>query len=342
MKNIAIIGCGAIAARRHAPALASAKNVCFYAVCDPVAEHADSMAGQYGTKAYYDTAGLLRDPAVDAVIVCSPEKYHCANITEALEAGKDVLCEKPLALNVEEGKKIVETWKRSGRMLAVAFSQRMTDEHRIAKKMIEEGAIGKPLAFRTNLAQDGVEYSTILKPSPDYFDRHLKSVGDVMLNVGCHRIDVIPYLFGSKIKSVMASTPTIHKTYADGSLIDAPDHAMIIAELENGMTGSFWISWCNYGEMERSTMIYGTEGTLSLYEKPGIVLRKHREKPQTVPVSFRPEDDFRITWNFADALNGTGEPVADGLDGLNCLIAMDAVKQSARENRKIEISGIPF
>jgi predicted dehydrogenase len=340
VKNIAIIGCGAIAIKRHAPALAAAKNACFYAVCDPVKENADSMAKQYGIKAYYDISELLSDDKVDAVIICTPERFHCANIIAALEAGKDVMCEKPLALDAKEGQKIVDVWKKSGKLLMVAFSQRLTDAHQLAKKMIDEGVIGKPIAFRTELAHAGVEYSTIDQPSPDYFDKRLSSVGDVMLNVGCHRIDVIPYLFNSKIKSVMANTPTIDKKFADGSFINAPDHAMIIAQLENGLHGTFWISWCSYGEMERNSMIYGTKGSLSVYEGPGIVLRLHGEEPQEFELPFEPEDDYRITWNFIDTLNGTGIPIADGLDGLNCLIAMAAINLSNKECRKVDVSEI--
>ena len=340
MKNIAIIGCGAIAVKRHAPALAASKDACFYAVCDPVAKNADAMAKQYNTKVYYDIHELLSDDKIDAVIICTPERFHCANIIDALEAGKDVMCEKPLALDAKEGQKIVDAWKKSGRILMVAFSQRLSDAHQLAKKMIDDGVIGKPIAFRSVLAHAGVEYSTIDKPSPDYFDKRLKSVGDVMLNVGCHRIDVIPYLFGSKIKSVMASTPTIDKKFADGSPISAPDHAMIIAELENGLNCMFWISWCDYGEMERNSMIYGTKGSLSVYEGPGIVLRLHGEEPRIFDLPFEPEDDYRITWNFIDTLNGTGTPIADGTDGLNCLIAMAAVTRSAKECRKVSVSEV--
>ncbi len=336
--NIAIVGCGAIAKMRHAPAVFSDPDAVLYAVCDPFRENADALAGEYQTKAVYDITDVLSDPNVDAVIICTPERFHCDHVVAALNAGKDVLCEKPLAMNPEEGRRIIKAVEKSGRRLMVAFAQRLNDEHVLAKSLLEQGVIGKPLAFRTVLAHRGVEYATIDQPSPDFYDRKLAGIGDVMLSVGCHRVDLIPYLFDSPIKAVDALTAAIDKRFSDGSLINAPDHAMINAELENGMVGTIWISWCDYGRTERQTMVYGTEGTMRIYEEPGIVVHTRSGEKKTYEVHPDPNGWQAITHHFIGVLNGKEKPVCDGYDGLNCLLVMDAVKRSAAGKHRVEIS----
>ena len=338
--NIAIIGCGAIAKTRHAPAVAAHPEAALYAVCDPVKANADALAKATGAKAVYKLEDVLADTAVDAVIVCTPERFHCTGVIAALAAGKDVLCEKPLAMDPQEGRAILTAWQKSGRKLMVAFSQRLTAEHQLAKKLLAQGAIGKPIAFRTALAHHGVEYATIAAPGPDFYDKKLAGIGDVMLSVGCHRLDLMPYLFGSGIKAVSALTPTIDKTYADGSPIGAADHAMVTAELENGIVGTLWISWCAYGAMERQTLIYGTEGSMSIYEAPGIVVRRRDGTQQNYETAPDPEEGRRITANFIDFVNGAGDAVCDGRDGQACLLALEAVKRAHREGRRVAVAEI--
>lgn len=337
--NIAIVGCGAIAKTRHAPAVAANPNATLYAVCDPVKANADALAGEYGAKAVYDLGELLRDEAVEAVIICTPERFHCANVTAALDAGKDVLCEKPLAMSPAEGEQILAAWHRSGRKLMVAFAQRLTSEHQLAKTLLDEGKIGKPLAFRTELAHKGVEYATIEGPSPDFYDKKLAGVGDVMLSVGCHRVDLVRYLFASPIKAVSAWTPTLDKTYANGRLIEAPDHAMILAELENGISGSIWISWCDYGKPERGTVIYGTQGVMRVYAGPGLVVEKMDGTVLEYPVPPDPGAWTKITDHFIEHLNG-GPAVCDGYDGQACLLTLEAVKRSAAEDRRVKVEPV--
>lgn len=338
--KIAIIGCGAIANIRHAPAVAADSDAELYAVCDPVKKNADALAEKYHTKAVYDIEEVLRDPAVDAVIICTPERFHCSNVVAALHSGKDVLCEKPLAINVEEGKQIVDAWHGSGKRLMVAFSQRLYGAHQLAKQLLAEGVIGKPIAFRTALAHRGVEYATISSPTPDFYDKKLAGIGDVMLSVGCHRVDLVSYLFDSQIAAVNALTPTIDKKYADGTPIHAADHAMINVEMENGVVGAIWISWCCYGGQERATQIYGTEGRILIEEGPGLVVKKRDGGEQVYELPADPDAGQKITHHFIAVLKGTEAPVCDGYDGQNCLVAMEAVKRSNREQRRIPISEI--
>lgn len=326
--NVAILGCGAIARKRHAPALSNYEGACFYAVCDPVKENADSLAGQYHVKAFYDLTEFLACEEIDAVIVCTPERFHRDNVIQVLRAGKHVLCEKPLAMDAGQAGEIIDEWRKTDRKLMVAFSQRTYKVHVMARKLIQEGKIGKPIFFRTNLTQKGVEYTTLAGAKADYYDRYLKNIGGALLSVGCHRIDLVDYLFDSHIKEVQAFTPTIDKTYADGRKIDAEDHALINTRLENGLSGLIWISWSNYGEAENETVVYGTEGNLKTFDGKGIRIY-HKDGTVDEYDTHVDGDEYQnITVDFLDALTKNAAMTADGMDGYRCMQVISAVKKS--------------
>ena len=226
---------------------------------------------------------------------------------------------------------------QTGRLLMIAFNMRISRVHVLAKELLKDGAVGKPIAYRTNLAHAGSENAMISGKSPDFYDRHLKNMGGVMLNVGSHRVDLMDYLFDSPITSVFAETPAIDKKYADGRLIDAEDHAFVIAKHESGLEGTLWISWCNYGPMDRQTVIYGTNGVLKTYEGKGIVLFRKDGTREEYDTSTDHDEFLDITVNYLDALCGRGTPAATGADGLRCMSVLDAIRTSGKERRWIDV-----
>lgn len=326
--NVAIIGCGAIARRRHAPALSNYKGACFYAVCDLVRANADDLAKTYQVRAYYDIDTLLGESNLDAVILCTPERFHEEHVIKALRAGKHVLCEKPLAVNAAQAENIVKEWKKTDKKLMVAFSQRTYKMHTVAKQLIQDGRIGTPIFFRTNLTQKGVEYTTLAGARPDFYDNYLKNIGGALLSLGCHRIDLVDYLFDAHIEAVQAFTPTIDKKYADGRLIDAEDHALINTRLSNGLAGLIWVSWSNYGQAENETVVYGTGGTLRTFEGKGIKIYYKDGSEEEFDLSVEHDEYQNITVCFLDALTLNKAMVADGMAGYRCMRVIDAVRES--------------
>lgn len=155
MFGIGIIGCGKIAQVRHIPEYndnPDAKLVAFY---DLNTARAKALAEQYGGRAYESVEALLADPNVDAVSVCSANASHAEITVAALEAGKHVLCEKPMATTLET----VSAWsppaRKSGKYLMIDQNQRLAGAHRKARELIRAGAIGKPLTFRTAFRHGG-------------------------------------------------------------------------------------------------------------------------------------------------------------------------------------------
>ncbi len=135
--KIGFIGCGGIANQKHFPGMAQQKGVDLVAFCDIVAERAQEAAKKYGTadaKVYTDYRELLKDKSLDAVHVLTPNVSHCEITVAALESGKHVLCEKPMAINTEEAKQMLDARDRTGKMLTIGYQYRHFNDHATPSK----------------------------------------------------------------------------------------------------------------------------------------------------------------------------------------------------------------
>jgi predicted dehydrogenase len=335
MVNIAILGCGAIAQKRHAPAISAFPGASFYAVYDPDETRARELAGQYSSvRAFTELAPLLADPDLDAVSICAPERFHRELAEKSFAAGKHVLLEKPMAMDAVEGRRILSAAEKSGKQFAMAFSQRCYPENLLAKKLIGEGAIGKVLSFRTILANNGAEYSVVKQELKHFYDRNLKNIGGLMLNVCCHRVDLTRFLFDTDFAEVFAFTPTLDKRFADGSLIDREDSAMITARMKNGISGTIWSSWCNYGAGRVDTEIFGSEGAVSVFPDR-VELSRAGEETRRFEIKEEDRDPkgFKIVRAFLDTLINGAVPAATGTDGFLCMKTLQAIEESNKEGR---------
>jgi predicted dehydrogenase len=334
MLNIAILGCGAIAQKRHAPAISSFPGVRLYGVYDPDEKRARNLADQYGAQSFTVLESLLGDSDLDAVSICAPERFHCDLAERSFTAKKHVLLEKPMAMDAVEAGRIISAWKNSGKQFAMAFSQRCYPEHWLAKKLLGERVVGKVLSFRTILANPGVEYTVVKQDLRDFYDRNLKNIGGVMLSVGCHRVDLMRWLFDTDFEAVLASTPALDKHFANGELIDREDSAMIIARMKNGITGTIWSSWCNYGPGRVDTEIFGTGGAMSVFSDRVELFRSGSEK-EIFPVKEEDRDPngFLIVRAFLETLVKGTPLVATGMDGYLCMAVLAAIEESNREGR---------
>src|SRR5882724_875216 len=152
-----IIGCGAIAQRRHLPECAANPASKVAALADPVKERVEEIAAKYSAKAYTDYKEMLKDKELDAIVVCGPNTLHAAQSIEALQAGKHVLCEKPMATTREDAKAMIDTAKKAKKYLMIGLNQRLMPPHVRAKQILKSGRLGKVLAFRTAFKHPGPE-----------------------------------------------------------------------------------------------------------------------------------------------------------------------------------------
>lgn len=276
MIQVGIIGCGKIGQVRHLPEYAAREDVRIAALYDVNLERAQALAVQYGAKAYATCEELLADPAIDAVSVCSANASHAQIAIAALEHGKHVLCEKPMATTLADCEAMAEAARRSGKRLMIGQNQRLAGAHVKAKELLDAGAIGSVITFETNFRHGGPEtWSVDPGANTWFFDKKRAAMG-VMADLGVHKTDLIQHLIGQNITEVTARLTTLDKKFADGTPISVDDNAFCIYRMEGGVCGTMSVSWTDYGAEDNSTIIYGTQGVLRIYDHPEhtLVLEK--------------------------------------------------------------------
>lgn len=258
--KVGVIGCGGIATGRHIPAYINNPNTDLVAVYDSSVEKGEKIEEEYGVKAYKNLSEMLMHPGLEAVSVCTPEMTHRDIVIEALKSGKHVLCEKPMALDSKQAEEMLKVAKKTKRILMISYNQRIYEPHWKAKELLKQDIIGKPIAFRSFLSHGGPEIPYMERTGrSDFFDKNGGN-GGVLLSVGCHRIDLIPWMFETQITEIMTFATVLDKKKSNGIPIDNEDTAMLLLKCQNGLSGMLYTSWCVYGCNDRETHIFGTEG----------------------------------------------------------------------------------
>lgn len=268
MINIGIIGCGKIAQKRHIPEYLENVDATLVGFYDLNQARAKEISETFGGTAFDSIEDLLADPSIDAVSVCTANHTHAAITIQALQAGKHVLCEKPMATTLEDCQAMVDAANKAGKVLVIGQNQRLTKTHKKARELIRNGEIGQIIGFRTTFGHGGPETWSI-DPGKNtwFFDKNIAVMG-AMADLGIHKTDLLLFLSDQKIVETTAHLTTIDKRGADGELIKVDDTAICVYQLENGAIGTMTASWTFYGPEDNTTIIYGTKGIMRLYEDP--------------------------------------------------------------------------
>src|SRR5882672_1941087 len=194
-----LIGCGDIAQKRVAPAIRDSPSSELIAVNRAQSELAASFAKQFGARRWYlDWKKLLRDEEIDAVYIATPVHLHAAQAIAAAEAGKHVLCEKPMAMNVRECDQMTDACRINKVRLGIAYYRHCYPVVDRLKAIIQAGEIGAPILAQINA------FEKFDPPADDpraWLLRKDLAGGGPMFDFGCHRIEVLTNLFGA-IKEV--------------------------------------------------------------------------------------------------------------------------------------------
>ena len=273
MFGIGIIGCGKIAQVRHIPEYAEHKDARLLGFYDINQERAAALAKQYGGTAYATVEELLANPEIDAVSVCAANFAHAELTIAALNAGKHVLCEKPMAITLAECEAMVEAAKANGKYLMIGHNQRLAKAHAMARKLIVDGLIGDIVTFRTTFGHGGPEtWSGDPGLNTWFFDKTRAAMG-AMADLGIHKTDLIQFLTGQQVIRTTARVTTLDKKDASGNLISVDDNAICIYEMSGGAFGTMTASWTYYGAEDNSTVLYGTKGIMRIYDDPAICIK---------------------------------------------------------------------
>ena len=326
MIHVGVLGCGKIAQVRHLPEYAANPQVKLATVYDIDEQRAKEMAQRYGCRWTTDMAEIIRDPHVDAVSICIPNHLHAEATIAALENGKHVLCEKPMAMTLPECEKMVDAAEKSGKYLMIGMNQRLTATHMRARQLIRDGAIGRPLTFRTTFGHGGPETWTVERGNIWFFDKTKATMG-TLSDLGIHKTDLIQFLLDTRITEVTASVTTLDKRGADGALIGVDDNAICIYGMENGVVGTMTASWTYYAAEDNSTVIYGTGGEMRLYDGThSLVIRRRDGSSICEDADAIQTNDNQTKSGVIDAfVAGIENPALRQMTGREALNAMRAV-----------------
>jgi predicted dehydrogenase len=271
MKNvkIGVIGCGGIANGKHLPAYSANKDAELYAFCDIVIERAEKAKEKYGnenSKVYADYKELLKDENIDAVLVLTHNSEHCRITVDALNAGKHVLCEKPMAMNYEEAKKMIEARDKSGKVLTIGYQNRFRANSMYLKDLCDENEFGDIYyAEATAIRRRAV-------PTWGVFIDEEKQGGGPLIDIGTHALDLTLYVMNN-YEPAFCVGKTFHKLNKqtatgnawgdwDTEAFTAEDSAFGFVVMKNGAVINLRSSWAlNYVDAKEAvTLICGDKG----------------------------------------------------------------------------------
>lgn len=364
MKNgklqIGIIGCGGIANQKHLPALFKLKDMAeMVAFCDIIEQRAVDAAKQYGTaeaKVYTDYTELLKDPSIDVVHVLTPNVSHCPITVAAFEAGKHVMCEKPMAATSEDAKKMIEAAKLSGMKFTIGYQNRFRDEIQTLHTACDQGDLGEIYFAKAHaIRRRGV-------PTWGVFTDKEKQGGGPLIDIGTHALDITLWMMDNyKPKTVNGSVFYKLKDKPEGNMMgpwdpenfDVEDSAFGFIKMENGATIYLEASWAlNTTDVrEAATTLCGTEGGAEI-KAAGLGRgeltinnvkygKLFENKPQAAPpiAFFGPNavtDADKEAKQWLEAILNDTEPLVKPEQALVVTQILEAIYKSAETGKLVE------
>lgn len=346
--KIGIIGCGTIANGQHIPAYLKNEEAEIKYFCDIIPERAKAAVEKYGCGiAVTDYHDVINDAEIEAISVCTPNNVHAEIAIAALEAGKNVLCEKPAARVYEEALKMQEAQHKTGKVLNIGVVNRFNTGVNKIKELIDQGELGDVyqvyVSFRSHRSIPGLGGA--------FTDKSIAG-GGVMIDWGVHFFDIVMYCCGDpEPKSVTAETfgylgnPISDYIYT--GMWAGPPKTDGICDIEDGVTGmirtagptiTFNGAWAqNIGENEMFIDFLGTKGGIRLQYGSDFVMYSTKNGMLT-KTSFAMEASNMFQNEIDGFVNciKSGKDTASHID-TNIITAkmMDAIYRSAAEHKEV-------
>ncbi len=336
--RIGIIGVGGISRAHHDSYRGAGAEV--VALADPDALNLRARAARWGVeRRYSDFRAMFADGDVDAVSICAPTAVHAPATLAAAASGVHVLCEKPIALDLAQGRTMIEACRAAGVVFMVNHQLRSHGAADLAKRMLERGELGDVTHVRLRQAHDWAGASEV-RPS---FSTRASSGGGTLLDNGCHLMDLARF-FGKDVDEVYARTAT--RKFA----VELEDTAHVSLRFASGALGTVEVAWTATG-WEEGFWIYGTQGALEYTNRSGTPVLRHafRHSPGTT-WGDTDVSEHRFTGvppharhirAFLAAIRGERPVVCSGEDGLEAVRLVFAAYESAERNAPVLVREAP-
>ena len=330
--RVAVVGVGAAAQVSHIPALKKAEGVELVALCDRDEEKAARVAQRYGIPQAVETIDeLLRDDALDALVVCTPNYLHAPMAIAALQAGKHVLVERPLARNAAEAEKMVAAAKKADRVLLCALSHRFRSDSQILKKFVDGKELGRVFYAKAGWLRQRANW----KPE-DWRDKKRVAGGGVLLDLGVQMLDLSLWILGGhEVESVTASAHFPPQTEVEDSL-------SAFLRLQGGSTLTLEVTWGLLMEKDFAYCnLFGEHGA-ALWNP----LRMHRAMHGSLVNVTPAVDSARNVYKqaaeaqlgyFVDCVRKGSVPASAMQEALLVMRLVDAIYRSAESGREVKL-----
>lgn len=341
--SIGIIGAGGIS-RLHAQAIGTLENIRLAGFCDRSFEFAKAKADEFSTKAYESVEAMLADESVDAVIVATPSGLHMESAIAAANAGKHVLCEKPLEINTERIDAIIEACEKNHVKLGCIFQMRVSEAMLELRRVMKSGRFGRMLLasaamrwYRENSYYDSSNWRGTFK-----FDG-----GGALINQAVHMVDALLFINGD-VESVFAVSGTFTHN------IEVEDNLCAVLKYCNGSFGTIEVSTCCAPGFPRRMEFSGENGTVTVVEDKisrwefvdkidddDRVIEQFsgssNENGGRSPLDISFKGHAIQIDDFADAIRNDAVPMIDGREARRAIELICAIYESARSGNVVKI-----
>jgi myo-inositol 2-dehydrogenase/D-chiro-inositol 1-dehydrogenase/scyllo-inositol 2-dehydrogenase (NAD+) len=336
--GICVVGCGragAIHARNFARRqIAGAALV---ALVDPSDDARRQLSHELQVERNFsDYRAALADPAVDAVVIATPTQQHCPIAVEAAQAGKHVLCEKPMAMDAVECDQMIDAAESAGIKLQIGFMRRFDINYLDAKTRIDTGEIGQVVAIQSHT------YGPTI-PKPWMYD--LSQSNGPLAEVCSHDIDALRWLAGDEIAEVYAIAGNYRCDEARATHPDFYDNVTMVVRFLNGIQGAICGAQGVRYAYDARCEILGQTGLITVGGLAGRQLALHTARGMSAPLvgswtelfleAYRSEDE-----EFVRCIQQGEEPRATGRDGKAAVQVVTAGNRSIRERRPIRLEEV--
>lgn len=349
--RVGVVGCGGIANGAHFPAYLLEKRAKIVGVCDIKEERAQKAKNRFfrDARVYTDYREMLKDDSIDYIDICTPNYLHSVIAVDALNAGKNVLCEKPDAVSVEEAYKMKTAAEQNKKLLMVIRNNRYLGPSQELKSRITAGEFGEIYAGRCGwVRRRGIP------GKGGWFTTKAQSGGGPLIDLGVHMIDLAVWLMGNPTPvSVSGNTFTkfaqsdssdsANSRYGDrveNGTFDVEDLAMGLIRFDNGAVLQIEFSWAsNIKREHRFVELRGTKAGCAwkngraemFYEKGGKQINKKLSKKHSLI------GHGRNIAHFIDVLEGKAEPIFVPQQGIDMIKILSAVYESAETGKEIAL-----
>ena len=352
--KIGIIGCGGIANGKHMPSLKKVPDAEMVAFCDLILEKAEKAAKQFGTKdakIYTDYKELLKDESIDVIHVCTPNRSHSFITVDALEAGKHVMCEKPMAINYAEALKMIDAAKKTEKLLTIGYQNRYCPDSQFMKKECVAGTFGEIYFAKAKAIRRRAV------PTWGVFINEYEQGGGPLIDIGTHALDLSLWMMDN-YKPKYAVGTTYHKLNNDTETGNAwgdwdpekftvEDSAFGFIVMENGATISLESSWAlnTLDVGEAKTQICGTKGGADMLDGLRLNGVKNDQQFMMKPdfkaagvdfysgASNDPADIEALTW--INAVQGKGKLTVLPEQAIVVTRILEAIYESAKTGKPV-------